>query len=245
MTPPSAAHICVGCHVRSGEVGNGSTAIRRNICRRDSIRTVRWLCGQRPPVSPCESAASLWPPIAILMYGLVLILTLLSFVFVPTLSKGYLKPGLIVGIGKVFGIGKAFDKFMNSVIALGLPVYSLLLFIFLSGQFLRHWALQFGGFSAGGDYLAWTLYTASWLLDNGLGNFGQIFSWDISSIHPTNDTARSLVWIYNLVLEFLAVAAVVKVFVMFMDQRRVAQPQDAGPPPRTTRQRARSLRHEA
>jgi hypothetical protein len=97
---------------------------------------------------------------------------------------------------------------------MSLPVAYLLVFIFVSGQFLRHWSLLFGGFSLqGGDYLTWTLYAVSWLLDNGLGNFGQIYGWDISTIHPVNDMARSVIWIYNIALEFLAVAAVVKLVV--------------------------------
>jgi hypothetical protein len=34
----------------------------------------------------------------------------------------------------------------------------------------------------------------------------------VTTIHPINDTARSIVWIYNLALEFLGIAAVAKGF---------------------------------
>jgi hypothetical protein len=150
-----------------------------------------WLC-----YGLAEGVGHLWTPLVLPIYGLELVLlgTILVIIY-ATKADAY----------------NIFD-FPGQLVLVEGALAFLLVFIFVWGQFLRHWSLQFGGFSPnGGDDLAWTLYTISWMLDNGLGNVGQIFGWSISSIHPVNDTARTLVWVYNLLLEFLAIAAVVKV----------------------------------
>jgi hypothetical protein len=142
-----------------------------------------------------EGAGNLWAPLALLVYGFLLLFVMVVFLGLPSLVKSSQNQGSI----SVWTMSLAF------------PLFYLSVFIILSGEFMRQWSLQFGGFSSqGGDYVDWASYSISWLLDNGLGNFGQIFGWDITTIQPINDTARSVVWSYNLVLEFLAITAVVK-----------------------------------
>jgi hypothetical protein len=160
-----------------------------------------------------EGAGNLWQPLPLLIYGLLLLGLLLAFLILPSQARGVL----------------GFESIGTATITLaGYIVGFLLMFTFLSGQFLRHWSLQLGGFSpVGGDFLLWTLYALSWLLDNGLGNFGQIFGWDISSIQPINDTSKALVWVYNRALEFLAVASVVRVVRVVRQYLRESPRQDA------------------
>jgi hypothetical protein len=159
-----------------------------------------------------EGAGLLWPPLALVVYGLVLAGMTSVYLRFPTLARAVVSSGV------------GFAVFSS----LGIALEYLLVFMFISGQFLRHWSLQFGGFAPqGGDYLAWTLYAVSWLLDNGLGNFGQIFGWDISIIHPINDTTKSLVWIYNVALEFLAIATVVRAVALVSPYWRESRRHDA------------------
>ena len=163
-----------------------------------------------------ETLGYFWPPFALLIYGIALLLLLFSFLFVLRVANFADRSSLANRINEL------------RILSVANTVGYLLTFIFLSGQFLRHWSLQFGGFSPGsGGTLAWTAYAISWMLDNGLGNFGQIFGWNISSIHPTNDTARTLLWVYNLLLEFLAIAAVVKVVGVLATYRRESRRQNA------------------
>jgi hypothetical protein len=162
-----------------------------------------------------EGAGSVWSPLTLYFYGSVLAFELLVFWRYPALFGDTPIDTDLYRLGSYLA---------------GLVTY-FLVFIFISGLFLRAWSLQFGGFSPhGGDELAWTQYAVSWLLDNGLGNFGQIFGWDISPIHPINDTARSVVWIYNLGLEFLAVAAVVRAVGRVAQTRRQSPRQAASAP---------------
>jgi hypothetical protein len=155
-------------------------------------------------------------PFRLLWDGLLLLATLVLFLSFPSVIARYVPTR-----------APNFNWGAN----MGVVVGFFLLFVLLSGQFLRHWSTQFGGFSPnGGDYLPWTLYAVSWLLDNGLANFGQIFGWDISPIHPVNDTARSLVWAYNIALEFFAVATLVQAVRMVMPDLRESRRQDATTP---------------
>lgn len=91
-----------------------------------------------------------------------------------------------------------------------IPALNVVVFVFDFSEFARYWAIQFGGFAAHSrDYWYWLRYGFSWLLDNGLANFGQIFGWNISDIHPITPVTRLLVWGYNISLEVLVVAVAI------------------------------------
>jgi hypothetical protein len=63
----------------------------------------------------------------------------------------------------------------------------------------------------------------SWVLDNGLANAGQIWGWNVSDIHPITDTTRALVWGDNVILVFLALAAITQSVQILAESRRQAK----------------------
>jgi hypothetical protein len=87
-----------------------------------------------------ESAGYLWLPLALPVYGLLLLLLLLALLVIPSLTRNMVRRASMPG--------RRSDLFFAISVVIGYP----LVFIFISGQFLRYWSLQFGGFSPrGGD----------------------------------------------------------------------------------------------
>jgi hypothetical protein len=100
----------------------------------------------------------------------------------------------------------------------------IVIFVVGAGEFLRYWSLAYGGFSPAAvtDYWSWSLYGLSWVLENGLANVGPIWGWSVSDIQPVTETTRTLVWGYNLLLEFLTMAAVARILHPLVNRRRPA-----------------------
>jgi hypothetical protein len=87
-----------------------------------------------------------------------------------------------------------------------------IVFVVGSGEVLRYCSLVYGGFTSAAETGYWSgvLYGMSWVVDNGLANAGQIWDWSVSDIQPITGTTGTLVWGYNIVLAFFAIAAITR-----------------------------------
>jgi hypothetical protein len=56
-----------------------------------------------------------------------------------------------------------------------------------------------------------------------LASAGQIWGWRLTDIQPITDTTRSLIWGYNLILEFLAFASISRAVQVLAEYRRQAK----------------------
>lgn len=93
-------------------------------------------------------------------------------------------------------------------------------FVVAAGEAMKAWNLAFGGFAShdGSDW-NWIAYAFSWVADSGLAGFGQIFGWQVSDVQPITSAARTFVWIYNLLLDFVVIAGLVRVVSRVKDLR--------------------------
>ena len=172
-----------------------------------------------------EWANTAWPGSLLFIYGFVAISCALVFAGIiftaGNISRDRAK-GKRLMLDPERDIAKEVEDFgrgLSSILGSGIFITSFLAmtvgafgwFIVSYSEFLRYWYLQYGGFVAHSDgYLYWLSYGVSWLLDNGLANFGQIYGLNISDVQATNLTTQTLVWIYNVILEVFAVAAVLR-----------------------------------
>jgi hypothetical protein len=148
-----------------------------------------------------ELVSSVWPGIALPIYGTFVAMTPLFFLLgrVPA-------PIALAVVREQDANSRSFIWSFTYV-----QVSGFLLLVVGASEFLRYWNLQFGGFSGqSSDYWSWLWYGTSWVLDNGLANFSQIYGWQVSDIRPTTMTTQTLVWIYNILVEVFAVTAIVR-----------------------------------
>lgn len=158
-----------------------------------------------------------WPQIGVVVYVFVIALSLAVFVFMQVLL--YRLPPLEKALnssyslsGRLLGVARSL-RVMVIIVWPGLIGYGGGVVIGF-GQLFRSWQYQFGGFSAPAHagYWEWAQYSLSWVLDNVLANAGQIFGWDVSPIHPVAPGAQTLVLVYNIMLELLVLAVVIRSF---------------------------------
>jgi tetratricopeptide (TPR) repeat protein len=116
---------------------------------------------------------------------------------------------------------QAFFNMRYRIIALTINALAVCVigFVVTFSEFFRFWNVQFGGFQADGlNYWDWLRFGISWVLDNGLANFDQIFGVSVSDTHPTNLMTKSLVWGFNVMLEVIVIASVIRAFQGLRDE---------------------------
>ncbi len=135
-----------------------------------------------------EGAAYLWRPIAVALYVVVLLLTVLSL-------AARLLPGDA-------GTAEA-ETSLVIVGALGVIVSF--------SELSRHLYLLAGGFTANGiGYWHWLRFGSANLLEAFLLDMPNVYAWNISEVQPTVLWSRTLVFIFRALIEFVVVATLLQ-----------------------------------
>jgi hypothetical protein len=89
----------------------------------------------------------------------------------------------------------------------------LIVFLVASTEFMRFWAIGYGGFT-GHDtsWFGWFFFALSWVLDNSLANAGQIFGRNITDLHAVSSGAQWVTFAFNVLLEVFFFSAIVRTF---------------------------------
>jgi hypothetical protein len=111
-----------------------------------------------------------------------------------------------------------------ALIATNITLSIVVVFVVCFSEFCRYWSFQFGGFEThGSGYWYWIMFGISWLLDNVLANFSQIFGFRFTDISPNNITTEGMLWGYNIALEFIVIAAIFRGASLYFQLRRPIQ----------------------
>jgi hypothetical protein len=158
-----------------------------------------------------EASAAVWRPLTIVFYVLFL-LGAVAFIF--------LAKYLVSNIEELFPGAEE----QLSLEYLALSCGALLALVVGFSQLCKHLSFYFGGFSPTTDnFWDWTRFGVSWLTDNVLANLSQIFQWHISDIQAVSVWSEVLVWVFNVVLDVLAIVTVVQAFNRARSNRGRAQ----------------------
>jgi hypothetical protein len=151
-------------------------------------------------------ATNVWVASGPYVYGIIAPL-ILAIMFQPIRVPGFFFQQM-----QGEGINSAWQVRLGGVASLLFYILGTVAFIVDAGQFLRYWAINFGGFIAPKvtDYWAWVAYAAYWMLDNVFANVWQIFGWEHTTIHPATLVARFVVLDYNILLDVVIIAGIVQ-----------------------------------
>ncbi len=161
-----------------------------------------WFIAAYIVLAAAEGLAILWRPLGISAYSLLILIAIAwaaYLVFEP------------IGSDRV------------DANTFGSAPSALVILVVAFCELCRLLALSVGGFtSQGTGYWHWLRYGASWALDNGLFNASEIFDWHLSEIHATVAWSRFLVLAFNVALEVLAIAAILRYASFFWKKRNEA-----------------------
>jgi len=161
-----------------------------------SVYMVVWTVALYGLLALIEASSSLWRPLSIFLYSvLIVVISIISF-------------GVLVQ--KVADNGKIERE---APIGLAWVLLSVPALLVAFSQMSKQLYLLYGGFVATQTgYWHWLRWGVDQALDNVLFDIPSIYGWNITEIHPIVFWSRTIVFLLNIELELIVIAALVRQF---------------------------------